>query len=172
MHPRVCCSGSWNSGFEALLPLPPLPSALHSSHREPSALGQGGRRVKLPGWLYISAQNEVLRVVAASAFTACQPVRGSVGPVSVNWSHFPTCFPSTGIWLRPCWDLWPSFPHDQVGSCCMQCLSLPQALWSPLNTPTPLHAPPPKKGSLVPFSAPDLHKPPSQNPGTLGRNDP
>lgn len=111
--------------------------------------------MKLPGWLYISAQSEVLRVAAASASTACQPVRGSVGPLSVNWSHFPTCFPSTDIWLRPCWDLWPSFPHDQeVGSCCMQCLGLPHALRYPLITPTPLHPPFPKEGFFSPIFSP------------------
>lgn len=132
-----------------------------------SPLGQEGHRVKLLGWLYISAQSGVLRMVAASASTACQPVHGSVGPLSVNWSHFPTRFPSTDIWLRPCWGLWPSFLHDQeVGSvaCSVWVCPTPYRI---LCTPPPS----PKKGFSVPFSAPDTHRPPSQNPWALGRND-
>lgn len=112
-----------------------LPDARHSSHQQPTAPEQGSRWVKPPDWLYIFvsiAQSEVLHVAAASVFSACQPIPGSVGPVPVNWSHFPNCFPSADIWPKR-WDPWPSFPHDQeVGSCCIvQCLGLPRTLQSP-----------------------------------------
>lgn len=120
-------------------------------------------------------------MMAASASTARQPIHGSMRSVSLHWFHFPTCFPSTDIWLRPCWDPWPSFPHDQdVSSCCMQCPGLPRALQSPSILLTLLHnpcpappLPPPQvNGSSAPFSALDLHRPPSKNPGALGRNAP
>lgn len=112
-------------------------------------------------------------MAAASASTVRQPIHGSVGSMPLHWSHFPTCFPSTEIWLRPCWDPWPSFPHDQdVSSCCIQCLGLPRALQFPPILLTPLYNPPalPGKWVLSPISAPDLHRPPSKNPGALGKN--
>lgn len=72
-----------------------LPDAQHSSHQRPAAPGQGSHWVKPPGWLYISVstvQSKVLHVAAASVFTACQPIPGSVGPVPVKWSHFSKLF--------------------------------------------------------------------------------
>lgn len=79
--------------------------------------------------------------LTALASTARQPIPGTVGPVPVNWPHFPTCFPSTDTWLRPRWDPWPSFPHDQeVGSCCTKCLGPPGDAHSPL-TPYPYPTP-------------------------------
>jgi hypothetical protein len=92
------------------------PDAFRDSCDSPVLQGKEANSTSLTPWPYISELTAQVKGSHMSPRLA-SPILGTVGPVPVNCSHFPTHLPSTNTWLRPCWDPWPSFPYDQeVGS--------------------------------------------------------